>query len=121
MICVPMSFCILGINFDIHHAYIPLYSIKSQFFGPPKGPKTPLRGARGHLTYKSYYMMCSISFCIIGINFDVHHAYIPSYLIKLQFLGPTRGPKTPFMEAGEPLTYKSHDMMCSNEFLYPLD
>ena len=119
--CVPMNFCILGIDFDIHHAYILSYLIKSQFFGPPRGPKTPFREAGELLTYKSHDMMCSNEFLYPWINFDIHHAYILSYLIKSQFLETPRGPKTPFMEARGPLTYKSHDMMCSNEFLYPWD
>ena len=63
----------------------------------------------------------SMSFCIIGIDFDIHHAYIQSYLIKSFFLEPPRGPKTPLRGAGGPLIYKSYEMMHFNEFLYHWD
>ena len=29
-----------------------------------------------------------MSFCILGIDFDIQHAYISSYLTKSQFLDP---------------------------------
>ena len=88
MICAPMSFCIIGINFDIHHAYIPSFLIKSQFFGPPRALK-PLYGGLGGPWHTNLMIWCvSMSFCILGINFDIQHAYIPSYLTKSQFLDP---------------------------------
>ena len=62
-----------------------------------------------------------MSFCIIGIDFDIHHANIQTYLIKSQFCGTPMGPKTPLKGAEGPLTYKSDKMMHFNEFLYHWD
>ena len=57
------------------------------FFGPLRGPKTPLWGTGGpwHTHFMTWCV--SMSCCIIGINFDIHHGYISSYLIKSQFFG----------------------------------
>ena len=116
-----MSFCILGIDFDIHHAYILSYLIKSQFFGPPRGPKTPLWGTGGPLTYKSYDMMCFNEFLYHWDQFWYTSWLHFIIFDKITIFWVPRGPKTPLREPGGPLTYKSHDMICSNEFLYPWD
>ena len=43
------------------------------------------------------------------------------YVLRPPVLCNCRVPKTSLSGAGGPMTYKSHDMMCSNEFLYHWD
>ena len=97
--CVPKSFYILGIDFDIHHAYISSYFKKSQFFGPYgalRGPLGPLKENWGapdlHIPLCDVFQWVSLllgSISIYNMPAILQNEQIPDFL-ALQ--GPMGGP-----------------------------
>ena len=86
---------------------------------PQSGALRPLQEGWGahdiQIPWDDVFKWVSVSVgLILTYNMPIFHHIWYNH----NFWGPPRGSKMPLKGTGGSLTYKSHDIMCSNEFLY---
>ena len=80
-----MIYALTEMDFGIQHAYIPSQLANVHFWGPKGYLMAPLKGSRAVPDQKIFIDFVQMIHGLVGFDFDMQYAYIPSQLANSHF------------------------------------